>query len=99
VSFCGFDCFLLLVVVGARNKFESTLLTLVLTSLKSNIQFICRFSYTLFHSVQVILNQFLAHHNSLKTRSQIDNLSFYLSVLFDRMKKLTLETPTNFTSG
>jgi hypothetical protein len=42
VSFGGFDCFLLLVVVGARNKLRSTLLTLVLTSLKSNTQFICR---------------------------------------------------------
>jgi hypothetical protein len=34
--FGGFDCFLLLVVVGARNKFGSTHLTYVLTSLKPN---------------------------------------------------------------
>jgi hypothetical protein len=37
VVFCGFDCFLLFVVVGGRNKLESSLLTLVLTSLKANI--------------------------------------------------------------
>jgi hypothetical protein len=36
VSFCGFDCFLLFVVVGGRNKLESTLLTLVLAPLKLN---------------------------------------------------------------
>jgi hypothetical protein len=36
VSFGGFDCFLLLMVVGARNKLRSTLLTLVLTSFKPN---------------------------------------------------------------
>jgi hypothetical protein len=37
VSFGRFDGFLLLVVVGARNKLGSTLPTLVLTSLKPNI--------------------------------------------------------------
>jgi hypothetical protein len=36
VSFGGFDCFLLFVIVGARNELESTLLTLVLTPLKLN---------------------------------------------------------------
>jgi hypothetical protein len=32
VSFGGFECFLLFVVVGARNKLGSTLLTLVLVT-------------------------------------------------------------------
>jgi hypothetical protein len=36
VSFGGFECFLLFVVVEARNKLGSTLLILVLTSLKIN---------------------------------------------------------------
>jgi hypothetical protein len=36
VSFDGFDGFLLLMVVGARNKFGSTLLTLLLTPFKIN---------------------------------------------------------------
>jgi hypothetical protein len=36
VSFGGFDCFLFLVIVGARNKLRSTLHTLVLTPLKAN---------------------------------------------------------------
>jgi hypothetical protein len=36
VSFDEFECFLLFVVVGASNKLRSTLLTLVLTSLKTN---------------------------------------------------------------
>jgi hypothetical protein len=74
VSFGGFNYFLLLVVVGARNKLGSTLLTLVLTSLKPNTQFVCEFSYTLFHMVQVILNHFLTHHSSLKARSHVGNL-------------------------
>jgi hypothetical protein len=36
VSFGGFVCFLLLVVVGVMNKLGRTFLTLVLTSLKAN---------------------------------------------------------------
>jgi hypothetical protein len=40
VSFGGFDCFLLLVIVGARYKLRSTILTLVLTHLKANTQFV-----------------------------------------------------------
>jgi hypothetical protein len=74
MSFGGFDCFLLLVVVGARNKLGRTLLTLVLTSLKANTQFVCGFGCTLFHMVQVILKHFLTHHSSLKMRSQVGNL-------------------------
>jgi hypothetical protein len=75
-SFGGFECFLLLVVVGVGNKLGSTLLTLVLTSLKANTQFVCGLGCTLFHTVQVILNHLLSHHSSLKTRSQIGNLLF-----------------------
>jgi hypothetical protein len=40
VSFGGFDCFLLFVVFGDRNKLGSTLLTFVLTSLEPNTQFV-----------------------------------------------------------
>jgi hypothetical protein len=36
VSFGGFDCFLLFVVVGGRNELGCSLLTLVLTPLKAN---------------------------------------------------------------
>jgi hypothetical protein len=36
VSYGGFDCCFLFVVGGARNELESTLLTLVLTPLKTN---------------------------------------------------------------
>jgi hypothetical protein len=76
VSFGGLECFLRFVVVGARNKLGSTLLTLILTSLKTNTQFVCGLGCTLFHMVQVILNHFLTHHSSLKMRSQIGNLLF-----------------------
>jgi hypothetical protein len=76
VSFGGFECFLLFVVVRARNKLGSTLLTLILTSLKANTQFVCGLGCTLFHIVQVILNHLITHHSSLKTRSQIGNLLF-----------------------
>jgi hypothetical protein len=99
VSFGGFECSLLFVVVGARNKLGSTLLTLVLTSPKTNTQFVCGFGCTLFHVVQVILNHLLAHHSSLKMRYQIGNLLFQLEVLFDSMQKLTLKSTTYFTRG
>jgi hypothetical protein len=72
VSFGGFECFLLFVVVGAGN----TLLTFVLTSLKGNTQFVCGLGCTLFYTVHVILNYLLAHHSFLKMRSQIGNLLF-----------------------
>jgi hypothetical protein len=74
VSFGGFDCFLFLVVVGARNKHGSTLHALVLTPLKANTQIVCGFGCTLLNSTQIILNYFLTHHGSLKMRSQICNL-------------------------
>jgi hypothetical protein len=73
-SFGGFDCFLLLVLVGARNKLRSSLLTLVLTPLKANIQFVCGFGCTLLNPTQIILNHLLAHNSSLKKRSQVRNL-------------------------
>jgi hypothetical protein len=74
VSFYGFDCFLLLVVVGARNKFMNTLLTLILTPLKANTQFVCGLGCTLLNLTQIILNEFLAHNRPLKMRSQISNI-------------------------
>jgi hypothetical protein len=70
VSFGGFDCFLFLVIVGARNKLRSTLHTLVLTPLKANTQFLCGLGCTLLNSTQIILNHFLTHHGSLKMRSK-----------------------------
>jgi hypothetical protein len=51
VSFGGFECFLLFVVVGARNKFGRILLTIVITSLKANTQFVRGLDHTLFHMV------------------------------------------------
>jgi hypothetical protein len=47
VGFDWFECFLLFVVVGARNELRSTLFTLILTFLKLNTQFICGFGCTL----------------------------------------------------
>jgi hypothetical protein len=95
VSFGGFDGFLLLVVVGATNKFRSTLPTLVLTSLKPNTQFISGFGCTLLNPTQIILNQFLAHNHSLKMRSQIGNLLLQPGVLFGSTEKLTLKRTTH----
>jgi hypothetical protein len=69
VSLGGFDCFLLLVVVGARNKLGSTLLTFVLTSLKPNTQFVSGLGCTLSNLTQIILNHFLTDNSSLKMRS------------------------------
>jgi hypothetical protein len=97
VSFAGFNCFLLLVVVGGRNKIGSTLLTFVLTSLKPNTQFICGLGCTLLNLTQVILNNFLTHNCSLKMRSQVCNLLLQLSVLFGSMEKFTFERATRFS--
>jgi hypothetical protein len=76
VTFGGFDCFLLFVVVGGRNKLGSTLLTFVLISLKPKTQCVCGLGCTLLNLTQIILNNFLTHHRSLKMRSQIRNLLF-----------------------
>jgi hypothetical protein len=54
VRFGEFDYFLL-VVGGVENKLRRTLLTLILTSLKHNTQFVCEFSCTLLKLTQIIL--------------------------------------------
>jgi hypothetical protein len=95
VRFGGFDCFLLLVVGGVRDELRSVLLTLVLTPLKVNTQFLCGFSCTLLNLTQVILNHFLAQNIFLKTCSQIGHLLLLLCVLFGGMEKLTLEITTH----
>jgi hypothetical protein len=74
VSIDEFDGFLLLVVVGARNKLGSTLPILILTPLKINTLFVSGLGCTLLNPTQIILNHFLTHHRPLKTRSQISNL-------------------------
>jgi hypothetical protein len=96
VSFGGFDYFLLFVVVGGRNKVGSTRLTLVLTPLKDNTQFVCGLGCTLLNSTQIILNHLLTHNSSLKMRSQVSNLLLQLSVFFGSMEKFTLERTTHF---
>jgi hypothetical protein len=94
VGFGWFECFLLFVVVGARNDLRSTLLTLILTSLKPNIQFVCGYVCTLLNPTQIILEHFLTQNSFLKTCSQIGNLMLKLDVLFDITEKLTLERGT-----
>jgi hypothetical protein len=79
--------FHLLVVGGARNKLGSTLLTLILTPLKINTQFVCGFGYTLLNPSQMLLNHLLAQNSLLKACSQIGNLLLKLGVLFGSMKK------------
>jgi hypothetical protein len=95
VSFGGFDCFLLLVVGGARNELVSTLLTLVLTLLKTNTQSVCGFGCTLLNPSQIILNNLLTQLGFLKMCSQISDLLLKLDVLFNTIKKLTLERTTH----
>jgi hypothetical protein len=96
VCFGGFNYYFLFVVVGDRNELGSTLLTLILTTLKTNTQFVCGLGYTLLNPTQIILDYFFTHHHSLKVRSQISNLLLQLSVLFGSMEKLTLDRTTNF---
>jgi hypothetical protein len=97
VSFGGFDCFLLLVVGGVGNELRSTLLTFILTPLKTNTQFVYGFGCTLLNPTQIILNHLLTQNGLLKTCSQIGNLLLKLDVLFCSMEKLTLERATQFT--
>jgi hypothetical protein len=66
MSFGGFDCFLLFVVFGGRNKLVSPLVILV--------QFLCGFGYTFLNITQIILNHLLTHNRPLKMRSQVGNL-------------------------
>jgi hypothetical protein len=97
VSFGGFNCCSFFVVGGVRNKLRSILLTLILTHLKPNTQYMCGLGCTLLNPTQVFLNHLLTKHSFLKTCSQIGNLLLKLGVLFDNMEKLTLEIDTCFT--
>jgi hypothetical protein len=97
VGFGGFDDFLLLVVVGARNELRSTIPTLVLTPLKVYTQSVCGFGCTLLNPTQVLLNYLLTQFSFLKMSSQITDLLLKLDVLFDSKEKLTLERDTRFT--
>jgi hypothetical protein len=96
VSFGGFDYFLLLVIVGARDEHRSILYTLVLTPLKTNTQLVCGFGYTLLNTTQIIINHFLTHSCHLKMRSQVGNLLLYIGVLFDSIEKLTLTRTAHY---
>jgi hypothetical protein len=84
------------VVGGARNKLGGTLLTLIITPLEPNTQFVCGLGYTLLNSTQVLLNHLLIQGSFLKTCSQIGNLLLKLGVLFGSMEKLTLKRNTYF---
>jgi hypothetical protein len=66
VAFGWFECFFLFVIIGARNKLENTLFTFILTSIKTNTQFICGFSCALLNSTQILLNHFLTHNGSIR---------------------------------
>jgi hypothetical protein len=94
VSFDGFDCFLLLMVGGAKNELGSTLLALILTPLKTNTQLVCGFGCTLLTPTQILLNHLLAQSSFLKTCSQIGNLLLKFGVLFGSTEKFTLERTT-----
>jgi hypothetical protein len=96
MGFGWFECFLFFMVVGARNKLRSTLLTFFLTSLKPNTQSVCGLGYTLLNPAQILLDHFLTQGSFLKASSQIGNLLLKIGVLFGSMEKLTLERNTCF---
>jgi hypothetical protein len=96
VRFGEFDCCFLFVVGGVGNELGSTLLTLILTPLKTNTQSVCGFGCTFFNLAKIVLNYFLAQNGFLKMRSQISDLLLKLGVLLDSMEKLTLERDTCF---
>jgi hypothetical protein len=84
-------------VAGAKNKLRSTLLTFLLTSLKSNTQSVCGLGCTLLNPAQILLDHFLTQSSFIKTCSQIGNLLLKLGILFGSMEKLTLQRNTCFT--
>jgi hypothetical protein len=84
-------------VAGARNKLRSTLLILLITSLKPNPQSVCGFGCTVLNLTQVLLNHLLTQFSFLKSSHQIGDLLLKLGVLFDSMEKPTLERDTHFT--
>jgi hypothetical protein len=96
-DFGWFECFLFVMVAGARDKLGSTILTFLLTSLKPNTQSVCGFGCTLLNPTQILLDHFLTQSSFLKTCNQIGNLLLKLVVLFGSMEKLTLERDTCFT--
>jgi hypothetical protein len=96
MGFSWFHCCFLFVVGGAGNELWSTLLTLILTHLKTNTQSICGFGCTLLNPARILLNHFLTQNSFLKMCNQIGNLLMKLSVLFGSMDKLTLERDTCF---
>jgi hypothetical protein len=55
VSFGAFDCFLLFVVGGAGNELGSILPTLIVTTLKTNTQFICGLGCTLLNPTKIVI--------------------------------------------
>jgi hypothetical protein len=97
VRFSGFDGCFLFGIGRVGNELRSTLLTLILTPLKTNTQSVCGFGFTLLNPAQILLNHFLAQNDFLKARSQISDLLLNLGVLFGSMDKLTLERNTHFT--
>jgi hypothetical protein len=97
MGFAWFECFLYFMVAGARNKLGSTLLTILLTSLKPNTQSVCGLGCTLLNPAQILLDHFLTQTSFLKACSQIGNLLLKLGVLFGSIEKLTLERDTCFT--
>jgi hypothetical protein len=97
MGFGWFECFLFFMVARDRNKLGSTLLIILLTSLKPNTQSVCELGCTLINSAQILLDHFLTQSSFLKVCSQIGNLLLKLGVLFDSMEKLTLERDTCFT--
>jgi hypothetical protein len=80
VSFDGFNCFLLFMVVGGRNELGISILTLVLTPLKVNTQFVYRFGCTPLNSTQIILNHFLTYNRAIKYATSYFSSIFSLVV-------------------
>jgi hypothetical protein len=97
MGFGWFECFLFFMVARDRNKLGSTLLTILLTSLKPNTQSVCGLGCTLLNSAQILLDHFLTQSSFLKACSQIGNLLLKLGILFGNMEKLTFERDTCFT--
>jgi hypothetical protein len=74
MSFGWFESVHFFMLAEARNTLRSTFLTLFLTSIKPNLQFVYGFGCTLLNPTQIILSYFLAQNGFLKTPSQISNL-------------------------
>jgi hypothetical protein len=99
VGFGWFECFLLFVVVGARNKLKRTLLTLFLTSLKPNTNLYV--DLVALSSTQLKSSSIIFSLKTVSSRRAVKLAISYFSSMFSLVawKSLPLREPHTTNGG